>query len=116
MFPLAANWWFGVRCVQIQQKEVEYGNRMHIGLWLNEHVRPGDTVFLDPLGYIGYFSCARMRDYPGLVSPAMVAAIRSGPGDFTSTALALQPDWMVLREWDEANLMARREFAAQYEW
>ncbi len=112
---LAVNWWFGVRCIRIQQKEVEYGNRMLIGLWLKDHVRPRETVFLEPLGYIGYFSRARMRDYPGLVSPETVTAIRSCRGDLASTALALQPDWLVLREWEEADLLARPDFAQKYE-
>jgi hypothetical protein len=112
---LAANWWFGVRCIRIQQKEVEYGNRMLIGLWLKDHVRTGETVFLEPLGYIGYFSRAQMRDYPGLVSPETVTAIRSCRGDLGSTALALQPDWLVLREWEETDLLARPGFTRQYE-
>jgi hypothetical protein len=46
---------FGLTIVQmkIQQHEVESGERMRIGLWLKEHMREGDTVFLEPVGYIG---------------------------------------------------------------
>ncbi len=60
---------------RIQQREIEDGNRKQIGLWLREHAKsPHDTVFLESLGYIGYFSQLKMLDFPGLSSPEVVAA------------------------------------------
>src|SRR5262249_50699632 len=59
----------------MQQSTEQYGTE-RIGRWLKAELRPGDTVFLEPLGYIGYFSGAKTYDYPGLSSPEVVAARR----------------------------------------
>ena len=85
--------------LRIQQREIEDGTRKQIGLWLRQHAAsPADTVFLEPLGYIGYFSQLKMFDTPGLCSPEVVAAEKK----LQTTSLAkvipeLQPDWLVLR-------------------
>ena len=86
--------------LRIQQREIEDGNRKQIGIWLREHAKsPGDTVMLEPLGYIGYFSQLKMLDYPGLSSPEVVAARKRHPGA-PAVALVddLKPDWLVLRQ------------------
>jgi hypothetical protein len=63
---------------------------------------PHDTVFLEPLGYIGYFSGLKMLDYPGLSSKEMVDVRRRlGPERENEAYLELKPDWLVLRP-DEA--------------
>ena len=54
--------------MKIQQAEIEMGTRAKVGTWLREHSQPGDTVFLEPLGYIGYFSGLRMHDFPAGVA------------------------------------------------
>ena len=55
------------REAQLQQRLIEDGVRRPIGLWLRAHAAsPQDTVFLEPLGYIGYFSGLKMLDHPGL--------------------------------------------------
>jgi hypothetical protein len=54
-------------------------------------------VYLEPLGYIGYFSGARMWDYPGLVSPEVVAARRETQKSMLTLIEDLKPDWVVLR-------------------
>lgn len=76
---------------------MEDGVRRSIGLWLREHARPGDTVFLEPLGYIGYFSQLKTFDFPGLSSPEVVAVIRSGHRTYPDIITALRPTWLVLR-------------------
>lgn len=89
-----------------QQELIESGERRLIGLWLKEHAAsPRDTVFLEPVGYIGYFSNLKMFDFAGLTSPEVVAARRRlgqrGPiHAFSAPALILdlQPDWLVLRD------------------
>jgi len=85
--------------LRVQQREIEDGTRKQIGLWLRQHAAsPADTVFLEPLGYIGYFSQLKMLDTPGLCAPEVVAAEKK----LQTTSLAkvipeLQPDWLVLR-------------------
>ncbi|HWA26774.1 MAG TPA: hypothetical protein VG734_14040 [Lacunisphaera sp.] len=92
------------RQVRAQQKYVEDGNRRVIGEWLHEHAQPGDTVFMEPLGYIGYFSGLKTYDWPGMSSREMPEAIRRvGPG-WDRIILYLQPTWLVLRAEGEGDL------------
>jgi len=87
------------REAQLQQRLIEDGVRRPIGLWLRAHAAsPRDTVFVEPLGYIGYFSGLKMLDYPGLSSKEMVAVRRRlGPQRENEAYLELKPDWLVLR-------------------
>jgi hypothetical protein len=89
---------------RIQQATIENGNRALVGAWLKKNGKPTDTVYLEPLGYIGYFSGMHMTDFPGLVSPEVVRIRRGLPSDRFSIAMArylvipeLKPDWVVLR-------------------
>jgi len=93
------------RQIQAQQSLIENGLRQPIGLWLREHAQtPHDSVMLEPLGYIGYFSGLKMLDYPGLASKEMVAARkRLGPGRQNQIYLDLKPDWLVLRPGEAQN-------------
>ena len=85
--------------LRAQQREIEEGTRKQIGLWLREHAASSsDTVFLEPLGYIGFFSQLKMLDTPGLCAPEVVAAEKK----LKTTSLPriipeLHPDWLVLR-------------------
>ena len=85
--------------LRVQQREIEEGTRKQIGLWLRQHASsPADTVFLEPLGYIGFFSQLKMLDTPGLCAREVIAAEKK----LKTTRLAkvipeLQPDWLVLR-------------------
>ncbi len=87
------------RELQVQQQLIEDGLRRPIGLWLRAHARtPQDSVMLEPLGYIGYYSGLKMFDYPGLASQEMVdARKRLGPFKENLVYLELKPDWLVLR-------------------
>jgi hypothetical protein len=113
---------FGVSSWQlsVQQREVEIGHRVRIGEWLKEHVRPGESVYLEPFGYIGYFSGARVMDWPGLVAPEVVRVRREtgrteGADKVTivQPAAELRPDWMVLRP-SEVEEMSQAEFFTEY--
>ena len=64
--------------MRTQQAIIEDGHRTAIGRWLRANAAPGDRVYLEPLGYIGYFSGLKMLDWPGLASPEVVAARRHG--------------------------------------
>ena len=103
---LAALLVVGVQCAllvavawqtRIQQRLIEDHNRRAIGIWLHAHAAPTDTVFLEPLGYIGYFSNLKTYDFPGLSSPAVVAAVRAGTRSYADLIARLRPDWLVLR-------------------
>lgn len=85
--------------VKLQQDIIENGNRKKIGLWLKEQAAsPQETVFLECLGYIGYYSQLKMLDFPGLSSNEVVQARRElKTNDFAPLISRLQPDWLVLR-------------------
>lgn len=86
--------------MRTQQALVETGHRREIGLWLRDQAAPRDTVFLEPLGYIGYFSGLKMLDFPGLSAPEVVAARRAGHRSFAQVIATLQPRWLVLRPFE----------------
>ena len=96
-----------------QQKIDEEGERRKIGEWLRASAAtPHDTVFLEPLGYIGYYSNLKMLDFPGLCSPEMVAARRrasspSPPFCWSELIMDLQPDWLVLRRHEAEGIRQR---------
>ncbi len=85
--------------LRVQEREIEQGMRKQIGLWLRNHAASAsDTVFLEPLGYIGYFSQLKMLDTPGLCSPEVVAAEkRLKTTRLPEIVPAVHPDWLVLR-------------------
>jgi hypothetical protein len=87
------------RQLQVQQELIENGLRRPVGLWLRDHAQtPRDTVMLEPLGYIGYYSGLKMLDWPGLASKEMVEARkRLGPYRENLVGFELKPDWLVLR-------------------
>ncbi len=92
---------------QQQQQLIEDGGRRQIGLWLKAHARPADRVFLEPIGYIGYYSQLKILDFPGLCAPEVSRIVRSGPGGYARIITTLQPDWLVLRpyEVEDQNLL-----------
>lgn len=83
--------------MRLQQAIIEDGHRTAIGRWLRANAAPGDRVYLEPLGYIGYFSGLKMLDWPGLASPEVVAARRAGHRPHAGIIAALRPAWLVLR-------------------
>ncbi len=91
------------------QQTVCEGQRREIGDWLHEHASPGDSVFLECLGYIGYFSNLKTYDFPGLSSPEVVALRRErGPNargaEYSMIILRMKPDWLVLRPSEFSSL------------
>jgi hypothetical protein len=105
------------RLFATQQKIVDGGNRRDIGLWLRDNSKPGDTVFMECLGYIGYYSGLRTLDFPGLSSPEVVRVCRESNQNWSVMVRELQPNWLVLRP-QEATvvlLSGGAETSAQYE-
>lgn len=85
--------------LKVQQKVIEDSHRKQIGLWLKKQASsPRETVFLECLGYIGFYSQLKMLDFPGMSSPEVVAARRQlGSDSYGLLIESLSPDWLVLR-------------------
>jgi hypothetical protein len=105
---------------QRQQLEVEDNIRRPIGLWLKANARPGDTVFLEPIGYIGYYSGLKILDFPGLVAPEVVQARREHKAGFPELPLYLKPTWIIAREGELNRLneieQLRKDYAVAQVW
>ena len=88
--------------LKLQQKIIEDGNRREIGLWLKKNASsPKDRVFLECLGYIGFYSQLKMLDFPGLSSPEVVETRRKlKTDDFGTLIWSLHPEWLILRPWE----------------
>lgn len=87
---------------RIQQGVIETENRKSVGLWLKKNARtPNDTVFIESVGRVGYYSQLKMYDFPGLTSREVVAARRKLKTDeYGFLIQELQPDWLVLRPYE----------------
>jgi hypothetical protein len=102
---------FILACEQMKRQQllIEDGIREKIGLWLKDQIKAKDRIFLECLGYIGYFSQGRMLDYPGLASPEVVKLKKEKQRDFITLIPELKPEWLVLRPY-EINLVRRSPF------
>ena len=105
---------FSLMSLRVRQHVVEDGTRRGVGLWLREHAKPTDTVMLEPIGYIGYYSGLHVLDYPGLVTPAVVRIRKESHVGFFGCAERLHPDWIVLRPGDVTSLLQSPGLAAHY--
>jgi hypothetical protein len=92
--------------IRMQQSLIEFGQRKQIGLWLGQHANsPRDSVFLECLGYIGYYSNLKMYDYPGLSSEEVIEARkRLKTNAWSQIVMDLHPDWLVLRSSDAKEI------------
>jgi len=57
----------------------------------------GESVLLEPIGWIGYRSGLRVLDESGLVSPGIARRRLQGPGWYTDEVRRSHPDWLVVR-------------------
>lgn len=111
------------RQAQLEMTIIERDTRAAIGRWLRSEAKsPNESVFLEPLGFIGFYSGLKMLDFPGLCSPEVVAARRllvnrSYPFGWGELIPKLRPDWLVLRrfERDEINKNDPRILSEMYE-
>ncbi|MCW5548480.1 MAG: hypothetical protein KIT44_05905 [Opitutaceae bacterium] len=101
--------WQSGRLFAAQQEIVEDGNRRKIGEWLRANSAPGDSVFMEPLGYIGYFSGLKTYDMPGLSSLEVVETRRRVGNGWEHVIAELKPRWLVLRP-HEAEGLAKTRF------
>ena len=76
--------------------------------------KEGDRIFLEPLGYIGYFSEGKMLDYPGLCSPEVVNVLKDKKLNRATVIPELKPDWLVLRPWEVMEVLNMPFFKRDY--
>lgn len=112
-------WLFIAVSVQLreQQRIIEWGLRAPLGRTIAQAAAsPRDTVFLEPLGYIGFFSGLAMRDTPGLCSPEVISRRKRGLLSMSGLAVSLDADWVVLRGMEFLRLSPeeRTEFESKY--
>lgn len=100
---------------RLNQRLVDYGTRRQVGEWLHDHAAPGERVYLECLGYIGYFSGCRMLDYPGLASPEVARLVREQGLNFVSLVAVLRPEWIVLRVYEIPAMQTSAYFRENYE-
>jgi hypothetical protein len=101
--------------VRVQQREIDSGLRIPIGLWLADNVGPSQTVYSEALGYFGFFSQRHILDWPGLVSPGVVEARRKGYNTPLAVIRVLMPDWVLLRPYELTAASRNEEFRRDYE-
>ncbi|MCF7687545.1 MAG: hypothetical protein K9M98_03745 [Cephaloticoccus sp.] len=116
---LVGNAWMLVqaaRQVAAGQTWVEDGTRRKIGEWLHNNAAAGDTVFMEPLGYIGFFSNLKTYDWPGMSSREMVEARQQVGSNWATLLHYLEPDWVVLRpfEVERINRLSYRLLTDDY--
>ena len=107
-----------------ESQRVEDELRIPIGLRLKELARPGDTVMLEPIGYIGYYSGLRVLDTVGLVSPEVLPFYRNEePSPYHAIWRKFRPEWVLLRAGElndlrryESTLPPSERLEAQYGW
>ena len=91
-------------------QRVEETLRIPIGLWLKVHATPAETVMLEPIGYIGYFSGLRVLDTVGLVSPEVLPLYRQEEASpYHAMWTRFRPEWVLLRagEWQDLQRYER---------
>jgi len=91
--------------MRISQHIVEEGVRKQVGLWLKAHASgSNDTIFMEPLGYFGFFSGLKTYESVGLSSKEVQAARRKVGENWKDLIQELQPDWLILRPWERDGL------------
>jgi hypothetical protein len=92
--------WQMMRQMKVEQELSANAVRRAVGEWLRDNAAASDTVLMEPLGHIAYFSGLRTLDLPGLSSRESARALKIfrevGLG-WAYVADYLSPDWLVLR-------------------
>lgn len=111
----AVLWVATARQLRHQQRLIE-GQRAEIGRQLRAHASPGDRVFLECVGYIGFNSGLKILDYPGLTAPEVIRVRRRVADDWGAIVSHFKPEWLVLRphELPRVNSSHYPSFAQDY--
>ncbi|MEY4273952.1 MAG: hypothetical protein RL638_900 [Bacteroidota bacterium] len=102
---LSTHFYYATRLIRNQQNIIEFGNRKQIGLWLNKNKGAHDTIFMECLGYIGFYSGLKTFDFPGMSSPEMVATRKKlRTNEYGRLIQELQPTWVIIRSIEKNNI------------
>jgi hypothetical protein len=91
------------------QKEIDVGVRQAAGIELNSLMGEGQTVILEPLGFLGSeVTNGSIIDYPGLASRIMTDSLQMisiNERNMGSAVRVIRPDFVVVRkgEWQSFN-------------
>jgi hypothetical protein len=90
---------FALPLDKTMQQEIEIGVRTKVAEELDLLMAPGDSVVLEPLGYIGWrIRNKTIYDYPALASPIALKALMTMPGTgLVGMMKVLSPTFAVLR-------------------
>ncbi len=89
-------WGIGLQ-LYVGRAKAELGGFGSVATYLATHGRPGEKVFLEPIGLIGYRNPLVVVDEVGLVSPRVARRRAQGPGWYTDVIAEQRPDWLVVR-------------------
>lgn len=103
-----------------RMKLVDEGSFKQIGLWLKDNIQNGESVFSEPLGYIGYYSEAKMINFPGLCSPELVEfrkdnSLNMRNGSYAKCVEHFKPDWIIMRPDEVKHVMAIQSNKESYQ-
>ena len=77
--------------------QTEYTAFVRASEVLLDHVQPGQSLFLEPIGIVGFRVPARIIDETGLVTPAVSKRRLQGPGWYADIAATMRPDFLLVR-------------------
>jgi hypothetical protein len=84
-----------VQHLREQQRYVNELSLQQAGRWLHANTTQDSVVYLEPLGYAGYYAGRLMLDDVGLITPRVVEMKRAGLQTY-KMILALRPDYIIL--------------------
>lgn len=84
----------------------EYRSFAAVASYLIENSTPWQSVFLEPIGIVGWDCKLRIIDEVGLVSPHVAKRRLQGPGWMTDVVRGERPDWLVVRRGVRRDLSA----------
>lgn len=96
--------------------QYEQSVRVPIGLFLNNHTPANSTVFLEPIGVIGYYSKRYIYDDAALVSPVFLEINRlpyNAESQYKKIDL-VEPDYLVIRDRDLEEFYAKTDLTKDY--
>jgi len=94
---LVVTLWSAAHALHRARAIAEYGIFGAVGNFLAGAATPGDRVFLEPIGIIGYLAPVTVIDEIGLVTPRIAERRRQGPGWYTDVVAAERPEWLAVR-------------------
>ena len=94
---LLAGTWTVAPSLYLGRSQAERILFVQVADYLSAHGEAGQTIFLEPIGIIGFRCPFLVIDEIGLVSPAVAKRRLQGPGWYADIAAAGKPDWLVVR-------------------